>query len=225
MLATSCSQDQKELSSEKPPNTEKIEVISDTISQIEEPNLPEVRLSKTDSLLLNPFDLAKFKKKKRGANSSGGGSQKYFYKPDIEGMYYGYFLFGGARKEGYVGKNKNNQVRLFNGIEINVFKPKDEDWTMYNDPNEILIEFMALLNDEDLPELAFVGWTKSELIEELGTPSFTKDQFLIYTFQQRCLILHMLGNKVDWLKYARLNLDLDANSEVPNLYKLDMFQF
>lgn len=216
---------------EQPPTpikeSKKVKARSDTSiveSQIKDVKIP--LLSKADSLLIDPFDFIEFKKKKRGANSGGGGQKEgFYYRPEVEGMFYSYFLFGGGRREGYLGKDKNNKVRLFNSTEMRVYKPKDDDWNMYNDPNEILIEFEATCNDEDLPELAFVGWTKSQIIEELGPSDFMKHQTLVYTHQQRALLLHINGNTVDWLKYIRLNIDLDSNSNVPNLYKLDMFQF
>ncbi|NRA10337.1 MAG: hypothetical protein HRT57_00105 [Crocinitomicaceae bacterium] len=119
-------------------------------------------------------------------------------------MYYGYWLIGG-RRIGYVGKNKTPEVEIFNPVQILVYKPKDDDWKMYNDPNEILIQINTVYNDFDLPELAYIGWTKDEILQEFDKPSFEKNECIIYSKDQKALILHLTQNKVDWLKFIHLN--------------------
>ena len=181
----------------------------------------EIVWSKMDSLLSDPFDLASYKKKKRGALSGGNRLQSFHHKPDTVGLYYGYWLIGG-RREGYIGKNKTPRVKEFNPVQLLVYKPKDKDWKMYNDLNEILIEFTAIYNDFALPELAYIGWTKDEILEEFDNPSFEKNECLVYYNNQKALVLHLAKNKVDWLKFIHLNKSIDVQMELPKMYVLEM---
>ncbi|MFT6503478.1 MAG: hypothetical protein ACJASQ_003615 [Crocinitomicaceae bacterium] len=219
----SCEQQENE---KKSSSTNDTIINEDTLKPVlEKDTIPIVQYGKMDSLLLHPFDLPAFKRKKRGANSSGGGlKQAYYFRPDTVGMYYRYFLFGGSTKA-YLGKRKSNLVRHRNPVEITVYKVKDDDWNSYNDPNEYLIQLEAIYNDFDLPELAFIGWTRSEIAKNFGAPFYTKNNCMVYSKDNHVILFHFLGNRVDWLKYTNLNSNLEKDSELPNLYTIDMFQF
>lgn len=179
-----------------------------------------------DSLLMNPFDLNTYKRKKRGANSSRENRKDFYFKPDTSGIYYAYFLFNLTEEQKYIGKDVHNPSgigRNSGGREIKVFKPDDADQNMYNDPNETLIEFTQWCNDVDLPELAFVGWTEAEIKEYFGKPDFLKSGSLVYTFNDRVLLFHIRGGRVDWLKYAHINGQLTDSPIFEKLYERDIF--
>ncbi len=227
MVLVSCS-DQASKGKNEPTEEAKVQKdtasIADTIA-VTDYSIPPKR--NVDSLLLNPFNLAAYKRKKRGANSSGGGSEAYFFRPDTAGMYYSYFLFHLPPENKYLGKDTSNRVSNgpsnTGGREITVFKPDDADQSMYNDPNEVLIEFTQWINDTDLPELAYVGWTEKEIDEEFGKPDFQKDNKILYTFQDRILVFSIHNGNVNWLKYVHAREPFRDTPTFQMIFKMNVF--
>ena len=179
-----------------------------------------------DHLLMNPFDLNAYKRKKKGANSSRENRKEHYFKPDTNGIYYSYFLFNLKLEQKYIGKDVNQKTgvrQTSGGREMVVFKPDDEDQNMYNDPNETLIEFTQWYNDTDLPELAFVGWTSEEITRYFGKPDFIRFDCLVYTFNDRAMLFHEYGGRIDWLKYAHTNGPVKDSPKFRELYRKDVF--
>lgn len=227
-LTASCSAPEPpEVSGEKntSPNAEApTEIVTGTDSNaITSP--PHVPQRKVDTLLLHPFDLNTYKRKKRGANSSRGDRLPYYFKPDTAGIYYNYFLFH-LPTQRYIGHDpnaKNVTSPSDGGREIVVFKPDDADQNMYNDPNEVLIEFTQWYNDTDLPELAFVGWTRNEITARFGAPDIVFQGSIAYVFGHHTLLFHFRGDQVNWLKYAHTNAPANTSSAFQQLFEKNVF--
>lgn len=165
--------------------------------------------SKTiDDLLKKPFDLQKFKKARGQSNSGGAAKKPYYFKPDTAGMYYGFFLFNCLC--GYIGETPSKDIHLENGLKIITYKPLGKYKYDYFDPTETLIEVVAHFNDNDLPELAFVGLDTVKIKKKLGDNFLRKDNCFIYTKDKMALTLKISGKRVEWLKYTRLNISLTA---------------
>lgn len=193
-----------------------IETSKKTIEKLSSLDSSLPRLSARDSFLLKPFDLYKFKRKVGQSNSGGSGDHTYRYKPKYRGMYYSFFMF--SRLKVYYGNRKEDTLRL-EGLRIITYKPYGKYKNDYLDPTEELIEVVARFNNFDLPELAFVGLRKTEIIKKLGDPSFEKNNCLVYTFRDRALILNMKNDEVRWLKYVHLKFELTSAIENEELYK------
>ena len=82
----------------------------------------------------------------------------------------------------------------------------------YFDPTETLIEVTAHFNDKDLPELAFVGLDTIKIKKKLGDNFLRKGNCFIYTKDKRALTLKITGNRVEWLKWTRLNISLTVDN-------------
>lgn len=163
-----------------------------------------------DELLNNPFDLQRFKKAKGQSNSGGATKKQYFFKPDTAGVYYSFFLFPCLC--GYIGDTPSKNVHMENGLQIITYKPLGKYENDYLDPTETLIEVTARFNDNDLPELAFVGLDTIKIKQRLGDNFLRKDNCFIYTKNKRALTLKIKGKTVEWLKYTRLNISLTADN-------------
>ena len=163
-----------------------------------------------DDLLTKPFDLQKFKKIKGESNSGGATKKSYYFKPDTVGMYYGFMLF--KPLYGYIGETPSKDIFLENGLEIITYKPFGKYKDKYIDPTETLIEVIARFNDNDLPELAFVGLDTVKIKKKLGDNFLRKDSCFIYTKDKNALTLKVKGRTVEWLKYTRLNISLTTNN-------------
>jgi hypothetical protein len=160
-----------------------------------------------DALLRNPFDLHKFKKAKGPSNSGGADLRYYYFKPDEDGVYFRFFLF--TKKMGYVydsREHKRHPVRPGTGLQIITYKPKGKYFEDYFDSNETLIEVSASYNDEDLPELAFVGLDTLIIKQKLGLEFIRKDSCFIYAKENNVLVLRVAEGVVKCLKYTRLNV-------------------
>ncbi len=165
------------------------------------------------ALLKNPFDLQKFKQKKGQSHSGGAYNKKYYFKPNVKGMYYQFFLFEPLL--GFVyNKDGSRQIktRKENGLEIVTYKPKGIYSESYLDPTETLIEVTLRYNDYDLPELAFIGLDTATLKSKLGTSFFRKNDCLLYYKNNCVLTININKGIVDWIKYTRLNFSLKSSN-------------
>lgn len=163
-----------------------------------------------DDLLKKPFDLQKFKEAKGQSNSGGATKRSYYFKPDTAGMYYSFFLFPCLC--GYIGETPNKNVHMEDGLQIVTYKPNGKYKADYLDPTETLIEVIARFNDNDLPELAFVGLDTVKIKQRLGDNFIRKDNCFIYTKDKSALTLKIKGKTVEWLKYTRLNISLTKDN-------------
>ena len=103
-----------------------------------------------------------------------------------------------------------------------MFKENGQHQYVYDDPTENLILVRALLNDIDLPELAFIGLSKSTIEDRLGTPDYIHKDCLVYQHGNNVLILHCyiphVDGLIDWLKYVRLEEGLNSK-EIAELFE------
>jgi hypothetical protein len=156
----------------------------------------------TKKLLVQPYDLNAYKKKKKDSNSSSAVKEPYFLKPD-KGVYWHFMLFRFGN--GYIGSVPSKDLFLENGIEIITFQPPGKYQNKYTNPDETLIQTTLRYNDIDLPELAFVGIDTNKIIKKLGQPDLEKSNCFIYFHDKNILTLHIKNGKTNWLKYTRLN--------------------
>lgn len=170
-----------------------------------------------NNLLNNPFDLQKFKKKKGQSNSGGVNKKTYYYKPNEKGFMMRFMLF--PPYGGYMGKDTSFLIKYPEAITIITFKPNGKHQDMFIDPNETLIEITLRLNDKDLPELAFVGMDTTSIKEKLGSDFFRKDNCFIYANKEAALTLKISGKNVQWIKYTRLNFEMNASNIPTELLK------
>jgi hypothetical protein len=166
--------------------------------------------SPIQDLLNKPFDLQKFKKKKGQSNSGGAPKKTYYYKPNENGFMMRFMLF--PPYGGYIGKDTSYLIKYPEAITIITFKPNGKHQDMFIDPNETLIEIILRLNDKDLPELAFVGMDTTSIKEKLGADFFRKDNCFIYANKKAALTLKISGKNVQWIKYTRLNFEMNASN-------------
>ncbi len=170
-------------------------------TEVKNPDSFALNRDSVNEFLKQPFDLIKFKEKKRSSNSGVGKKKDYYLKPKKEGMYYQYFLF--SRQTGYTGTNKDNIIRKADGLGITVYKELGQYRYDFIDPTEELIEVRAKFNDFDLPELAYIGLDSAIVIKKLGKVDFYQKNCLVYQFENNVLILNILNKKVNWLKYTK----------------------
>jgi len=173
--------------------------------------------SPINNLLNNPFDLQKFKKKKGQSNSGGANKKAYYFKPNEKGFMMRFMLF--PPYGGYMGKDTSFLIKYPEAITIITFKPNGKHQDMFLDPNETLIEITLRLNDKDLPQLAFVGIDTTSIKEKLGSDFFRKDNCFIYANKKAALTLKISGKSVQWVKYTRLNFEMNANNIPTELLK------
>lgn len=170
-----------------------------------------------NNLLNNPFDLQKFKKKKGQSNSGGAPKKAYYYKPNEKGFMIRFMLF--PPYGGYIVKDTTYFIKHPEAITIITFKPNGKHQDMFLDPNETLIEITLRLNDKDLPQLAFVGMDTTSIKEKLGSDFFRKDNCFIYANKKAALTLKISGKNVQWVKYTRLNFEMNASNIPTELLK------
>lgn len=173
-----------------------------------------------NDFLKNPFDLQKFKQKIGQSHSGGAYYKNYYLKPNVKGMFYMFFLF--EPLIGYVYSHDGNEkikVRQENGLEIVTYKPKGKYFESYFDPTETLIEVTARYNDYNLPELAFIGLDTIIIKNKLGKNFIRKGDCMFYYKDNCVLTLHIEKNAVNWLKYTRLNFNLNGKNIPDGLLK------
>lgn len=166
-----------------------------------------------NNFLKTPFDLQKFKQKKGEYHSGGANSRKYYLKPKVKGTYYRFFLFEPLTGFVYSYDGKSQmKVKQENGLEIVTYKPYGKYFENYFDPTETLIEVIARYNDYDLPELAFIGLDTTIVRNKLGSNFIIKSNCMLYYKNNCVLSLHVENQMVNWLKYTRLNFNLNTKN-------------
>ncbi len=173
--------------------------------------------SPIQDLLNNPFDLQKFKKKKGQSNSGGAPKKTYYYKPNEKGFMMRFMLF--PPYGGYMGKDTSFLIKYPEAITLITFKPNGKHQDMFLDPNETLIEILLRLNDKDLPELSFVGLDTTVIKEKLGSDFFRKDNCFIYANKKASITLKINGKMIQWVKYTRLNFEMNSTNIPTDLLK------
>jgi hypothetical protein len=177
--------------------------------------MTNVNNKRRDELLDNPFDLQKFKKIKGQSNSGGAPKNTYYFKPVTKGFYYRFMMF--KPMAGYIGEIPSNDIHYEGGLTVITYKPFGKYRSSYFDPTETLIEVVAIMNDQDLPELAFVGLDTVDIKKKLGDDFIRKENCFIYYKDKNVLVLKIKGKKVEWLKYTRLNYIINKDNIVPDL--------
>jgi hypothetical protein len=86
---------------------------------------------------------------------------------------------------------------------------------------EVLIELIAKYNDFDLPELSFVGLDSISITKQLGKQTFYKNNCIVYTKNNKALILKLNNKKVEWLRYIVLAEKLEFEADNFNIYNVD----
>lgn len=175
----------------------------------------DVNNKRRDELLANPFDLQKFKKIKGQSNSGGAPKNSYYFKPVTKGFYYRFMMF--RPMTGYIGEIPSNDIHYEGGLTIITYKPFGKYRSSYFDPTETLIEVVAIMNDNDLPELAFVGLDTVKIKKKLGEDFIRKENCFIYTNDKNVLVFKIKDKRVEWLKYTRLNYFLNKDNIAPDL--------
>ncbi len=187
-----------------------------TISKSKIDSIQNVK-NRIDSFLVNPFNIHKFKKKTGGSNSGGLGSKsQYYFHPKSEGMYY-YFFWPNREYFMFV----KDTALVFSsgwGMQINTFQPKGKYYLQFYNPRETLVEYCASFNDKDIPELAFVGQSKKDIINKLGSPKRNLDSILVYSHLNNVLLLSSSkgeNGRVSGVKYLKLNFNVDTARVIP----------
>lgn len=163
-----------------------------------------------EKVLNKPFDLQQFKKKKGQSNSGGANKRSYYYKPAEKGFYMSFSIFD--LMKGYIGEDTTYRIDYKEAIYIVTYKPFDKDQDMYLDPNETLIEIKLLLNEQDLPQLAYVGLDTIKVKNKLGDDFIRKNDCFIYSNRSAALTLKTKAGRVSWLKWTRLNFVLNKDN-------------
>lgn len=179
--------------------------------------------NRIDRLMEQPFDLQQFKKKKHQSNSGGANARDFYFRPAEKGMYYHFFLFN-LKESAFIYLGDTAQKRSLTKIvtfdmEIITYKPLGKYQHDYLDPTETLIEWKSKVNDKDLLQLSFIGLDSMYVKQQLGSPDLRKEGCFIYTHRDRALILNVQRNRVNWLKYLRLNKSLQSDSVPAELLK------
>lgn len=176
----------------------------------------------TNDLLKNPFNLQEFKKAKGPSNSGVADVQPYYFKPEEKGVYFRFFIFKSLHT--YIFSENGNQkihVPYGTGFQIITYKPVGKYRDSYLDPTETLIEVTTSYNDPDLPELAFVGLDTMSIKKKLGSNFIRKDNYFIYSNDDRALVLSISDGAVKCLKYARLNTKLTKSLSIEGLTEMN----
>ena len=122
--------------------------------------------------------------------------------------------------KGYLGKNIKDTAYMENSFELTTYKSLGKYQDSYLDTGEMLIELKAKYNDFDLPELAFIGLDTKEIKKRIGANYFMKDSCIVYTYRNTALIIKMDNrNKIEWLKYEKLNANLSKDKIPEGLLK------
>lgn len=174
-----------------------------------------------EKLLRSPFDLQKFKKAKGQSNSGGADVQPYYFKPAEKGVYFRFFLFRPTESFIYVGDKKHFIKPGFDDFTIITYKPLGKYRDDYFDPTETLIELTTKHNDENLPELAFVGLDTTSIKNKLGEKFTRRDSCFIYHQHKNAVVLKTSGKVVTRVRYSRLNFDLTKKNIPVRLTKFE----
>lgn len=146
------------------------------------------------SFLENPIDLQEFKKKKgmRFTSSVTNGTQYYFIPKIKDSTFYTYY---------YPAENFTDSKRI---DQIIVFK-YEKNKHSYDDNTEMLIELRIFNKDGKLGKANLVGLTKTELESKFGDNYLAVDDGIIYSNNNKVLILELNNSKVKSYRYIKLN--------------------
>ncbi len=170
------------------------------------------------SFLECPFDIHKFKKKTNAANSNAFSKSAYHYRNNPKGIYYAFYW----PERGAYSFRGDSIEYLPHGwnMGITTFQPPGKHENLFINPREILVEYCASKNDIDLPELAFIGQSKNDIINKLGSPNREENSILIYSSKNNVLFLQHENERISAVKYVKLNFQFDTLKVVP-LYLIE----
>lgn len=164
------------------------------ISEIKSDSILDIQINpKLMKFLSNPIDLVEFKKKNNGyVTTTVTNGKEYYYHPKInDSILYSY---------NYITDNDRSK-----GVnEVIVFK-FGENKHKFDDETEILIELRIVNNDNNLGHTSLIGFSQSELEHEFGSSYTIVDEHIIYSYQNKILILVMNNSFVQSFYYSKLN--------------------
>lgn len=179
--------------------TKQVQIKADSTELEIEPPQQEAENLKLTSFLENPIDLQEFKKRKGRDEKSyvttgvDRGTDYYFNPKFSDSVFYGYHFI-------------TEDVGQDRFTEIIVFK-YGEGKHSYEDGAEILIELRVFSEDEDLGRANLVGLTKNELELAFGTDYMTFDDKIVYSGENKILIVVLGDSKVKSFRYVKLNTE------------------
>ena len=147
------------------------------------------------SFLENPINLQAFKKlKKMHFTTSVASATDYYFNPKISNSIF------------YVYYYPSEEIILKEIDQFVVFKYGENKHT-YNDETEILIEFRIFNKDSDLGKANLVGLTKIELETKFGDEYLTLENRIVYSNNNKALVIELDSSKVKSYKYLKLNTE------------------
>lgn len=161
-----------------------------------------------NSFLENPIDLQTFKKKsdRQYITTSVYGASNYHVKPKGKnGIFYSY---------DFSRKTKNGH----NINSIIVFK-KGEQHHLFNDDDETIIELNIVFQDANLKEANLVGLSKEVLITKFGEHFRKVGNHLVFSNQNKILLLEISNGVVKKYKYVSLNTSVINEDLIQKLIK------
>jgi len=168
-----------------------------------------------DSFLIKPFDIVEFHKNISG-NSSGFSNDKFYFKPQKGGIYYG-FYYPGIETYRIISDSLKLNFNGGWGFTVTAFHPDGKHKHLSQNPNATLIEYCASRNVPSLPQLAFVGQSKQDIKEKLGLPNRDLDSIYIYQNKNNGLFLKLNNGFVSGVKYGKYNFLLDTTKNIPSV--------
>nr|WP_299383085.1 hypothetical protein [Allomuricauda sp.] len=150
---------------------------------------------KLTSFLEDPIDLQKFKSKKNGrVTTSVTNGLNYYMKPKFkDSIFYAYNFITEN-----IGPNGVNKIIVFK------YGPNKHN---YKDETEILIEMRIFNKDPDLDKANLIGISKKELELKFGTDYRILDNRIIYSNNNKVLILLLKESRVKSYRYSKLNTE------------------
>lgn len=164
------------------------------------------------------FDLPALKKEIGFLSMGTSLPARYLEKPDSGWTNYNYGAVAGLVLRGTAPFKMSREELQEKGrfISISTFKP----WSTpteryYSNHNEIIVGFECNVFYESLGDVNFVGKTRKEITEMYGTPQLNEKDCLIYRADAHILSLHVNSDKINWVKYYRVNASTASSETVP----------
>ena len=168
--------------------------------------LPEI--TPFDSIMDNPMDVFAFKKAKRGSLSGVGGGKQFHFQPEYEGKYMRFFGFGPPRGRSI------REAEWMQGVQLIVYR-EGTDLRFYTDSNEIIIDFQSCFSDTDMKNLNIVGKSVSDVEAIFQGKAEIEGQFAAFISGHNVLVMHLIGQQIEWFRYIKLNAEPTSFEEIP----------
>ena len=186
------------------------QTLIDSALKLEPDKIIVDKKGRLNKLIINPLNLAYFKKYAGSANGRVKNQLPFYYKPDTIGTYYEYFWFHALRRK--FGENKSVDY-LF--VETYIYGDKIGQ---HNKVEEELISIKAKVAHYSLGTINLVDKPRNEIEFLYGLPHFQRLQKEVYYHQKAFLILAYKDDKIAWFRYIKTNLSLEEADELPSYY-------